>query len=353
MSLLRRRRSLNLALLAGALAALAAACERRSDGRRHVDHRGHPRRLLWVAHGRRRVVRAVLEEGAELAVEEINNAGGLLRAEDPAPCRRRPEQARRGVQRRHQARHAGQGRRRARRSGEPPDARGRAGGAAVQGADDHARVHQREGDGGRRLHLPRLLHRSVSGRSAREVRLQRSEGAKVAVLNDIQQDYSVGLTDSVDQDFKALGGTVLAPVSYSSGDADFRAMLTQIRSQRPDAIFATGYYPEAAIIVRQARELGMTDADPRRRRLGRRRAEERPRGAREHLHLEPLLRRQSGSRRPDVRQGVPGEVQQGAGLDCRAWLRRGQGARRRHHPRRHRPRARSCATPSRPPMSRA
>ena len=35
-------------------------------------------------------------------------------------------------------------------------------------------------------------------------------------------------------------------------------MLTQIRSQKPDAIFATGYYPEAAIIVRQARELGLT-----------------------------------------------------------------------------------------------
>jgi branched-chain amino acid transport system substrate-binding protein len=50
---------------------------------------------------------------------------------------------------------------------------------------------------------------------------------------------------------------VLDPVSYSSGDADFRAVLTQVRSQNPDAVFATGYYPEAAIIVRQARELGI------------------------------------------------------------------------------------------------
>jgi branched-chain amino acid transport system substrate-binding protein len=35
-------------------------------------------------------------------------------------------------------------------------------------------------------------------------------------------------------------------------------VLTQARSQRPDVIFATGYYSEAAVIVRQARELGMT-----------------------------------------------------------------------------------------------
>src|SRR5262245_56558172 len=81
---------------------------------------------------------------------------------------------------------------------------------------------------------------------------------RVAVLKDIQQDYSVGLTESIQKTFTSLGGQVLEPVSYSSGDADFRAVLTQVRAQKPDAVFVTGYYPEAAIIVRQARELGMT-----------------------------------------------------------------------------------------------
>jgi len=81
---------------------------------------------------------------------------------------------------------------------------------------------------------------------------------KAAVLKDIQQDYSVGLTESIVKNFSALGGTVSEPVSYSSGDADFRAVLTKIRGEQPDVVFATGYYSEAAIIVRQARELGMT-----------------------------------------------------------------------------------------------
>jgi branched-chain amino acid transport system substrate-binding protein len=81
---------------------------------------------------------------------------------------------------------------------------------------------------------------------------------RVAILRDIQQDYSVGLTDSIQKNFAGFGGQVLDPVSYSSGDADFRAILTQVRAQKPDAVFVTGYYPEAAIIVRQARELGMT-----------------------------------------------------------------------------------------------
>jgi len=80
---------------------------------------------------------------------------------------------------------------------------------------------------------------------------------KVAILKDIQQDYSVGLTDSIMKHYTALGGQVLDPVSYSTGDSDFKAVLTQVRSQKPDAVFVTGYYPEAAIIARQARELGM------------------------------------------------------------------------------------------------
>ena len=80
---------------------------------------------------------------------------------------------------------------------------------------------------------------------------------RAAVLRDIQEDYSVGLTNSIVEHFTALGGQVLDPISYSKADPDFRAVLTQIRSQNPDVIFATGYYTEAAIIVRQARELGM------------------------------------------------------------------------------------------------
>ncbi len=80
---------------------------------------------------------------------------------------------------------------------------------------------------------------------------------RAAVLKDIQQDYSVGLTDSIVRNFTELGGQVLDPISYSSGDPDFRAVLTQIRSLKPDVIFAPGYYTEAAIIVRQARELGL------------------------------------------------------------------------------------------------
>ena len=102
---------------------------------------------------------------------------------------------------------------------------------------------------------------------------------RAAILTDIQQDYSVGLTAAVTEHFKAPAGRCCAPVSYSSGDADFRAVLTQIRSQKPDAIFRDRLLPGGGHHRAPGARARHDDADSRRRRLGGRLAEERPRGA--------------------------------------------------------------------------
>jgi len=81
---------------------------------------------------------------------------------------------------------------------------------------------------------------------------------KVAILSDVRNDYSVGLQTFFRQHFKGYGGEVVAEQSYSEGDSDFRAQLTQIKSANPEAIYVPGYYTEVATIARQARELGIT-----------------------------------------------------------------------------------------------
>jgi branched-chain amino acid transport system substrate-binding protein len=55
-----------------------------------------------------------------------------------------------------------------------------------------------------------------------------------------------------------LGGTIIAEQSYQAGDQDFSAQLTAIKAKRPDAIYIPGYYTEAGLIARKARELGIT-----------------------------------------------------------------------------------------------
>jgi branched-chain amino acid transport system substrate-binding protein len=80
---------------------------------------------------------------------------------------------------------------------------------------------------------------------------------KVAVLRDIKSDYSVGLANFFVENFKALGGEILADESYSQGDKDFTAQLTSLKGKNPEAVFVPGYYTEVGLIARQARKLGI------------------------------------------------------------------------------------------------
>lgn len=77
---------------------------------------------------------------------------------------------------------------------------------------------------------------------------------KAGVLRDIKSDYSVGLANYFVDEYKRLGGTVVADVAYSSGDMDFKAQLTKLKSTKPDVLFVPGYYTEVGLIARQARE---------------------------------------------------------------------------------------------------
>ena len=57
--------------------------------------------------------------------------------------------------------------------------------------------------------------------------------------------------------FLKHGGTMVAEESYRAGDTNFNAQLNVIRQKNPDSIFLPSYYPEAALIIRQARQLGI------------------------------------------------------------------------------------------------
>jgi branched-chain amino acid transport system substrate-binding protein len=81
---------------------------------------------------------------------------------------------------------------------------------------------------------------------------------RVAILVDVRNDYSVGLQTFFRENFRQLGGEVVAEQSYSEGDSDFHAQLTQIKAVNPEAIYVPGYYTEVGTIARQARELGIT-----------------------------------------------------------------------------------------------
>jgi branched-chain amino acid transport system substrate-binding protein len=78
-----------------------------------------------------------------------------------------------------------------------------------------------------------------------------------AIFGDVNSDYSKGLTEFFEKEFTKLGGRVVTKEAYSQTDADFKGQLTKIRNLNPDVIYVPGYYGQVAIIARQARELGM------------------------------------------------------------------------------------------------
>ena len=81
---------------------------------------------------------------------------------------------------------------------------------------------------------------------------------KAAILRDVRNDYSVGLAKVFSENFTRLGGSVTANESFSSGDVDFKAQLTNIKNTSPDALYVPGYYTDVGLIARQAREVGIS-----------------------------------------------------------------------------------------------
>ncbi|MEW6080689.1 MAG: ABC transporter substrate-binding protein [Bacillota bacterium] len=80
-----------------------------------------------------------------------------------------------------------------------------------------------------------------------------------AVLYDIGSDYSVGLTEYFKARFEELGGTVIGTWAFKAGDVDFRPQLSEIKAKGPELLVLPNLYKEIALPAKQARELGMSD----------------------------------------------------------------------------------------------
>lgn len=78
------------------------------------------------------------------------------------------------------------------------------------------------------------------------------------IIMDSSSDYGKGLAKNFKETFTAGGGTIVAEEAYVAGDTDFNAILTKIKGQTFDVVYIPGYYEEAGLIIKQARALGIT-----------------------------------------------------------------------------------------------
>lgn len=80
---------------------------------------------------------------------------------------------------------------------------------------------------------------------------------RAAILYDFNSDYSRGLFEFFKRSFTSLGGQIVLEKSYTQGDRDFSGQLTAIRSANPDVIYVPGYYGEVGVISNQTKQLGI------------------------------------------------------------------------------------------------
>ena len=78
------------------------------------------------------------------------------------------------------------------------------------------------------------------------------------VLTDQAQVYSLGLSKAFSEAFVKNGGKVLKEIKVSSGDKDFKAVVSQIKAANPDFMFLPMYHPEVSMIARQAKQIGLS-----------------------------------------------------------------------------------------------
>ena len=79
-----------------------------------------------------------------------------------------------------------------------------------------------------------------------------------AVITQLGDDYSSGLGSFFKTAFESLGGTIVAEEQFQTNQSDFKAILTNIKSANPDIIFAPSSITTAPLILKQAREMGIT-----------------------------------------------------------------------------------------------
>ncbi|MEA4849822.1 MAG: ABC transporter substrate-binding protein [Clostridiaceae bacterium] len=83
---------------------------------------------------------------------------------------------------------------------------------------------------------------------------------KAAIIQEVSSDYAVGLAKFFTDNFKKFTGdenSIITVANYNTGDQDFTAQLTNIKSMNPDVIFAPGNFTESALVIKQARQLGI------------------------------------------------------------------------------------------------
>lgn len=80
---------------------------------------------------------------------------------------------------------------------------------------------------------------------------------KIAVIYNSADDYSMGIKESFEATVKELNGEIVASEAFVTNDVDFNTQLTTIKGTDAEVIFVPAYYQDVAYITKQASDMGL------------------------------------------------------------------------------------------------
>ena len=82
------------------------------------------------------------------------------------------------------------------------------------------------------------------------------KGKNIAILDD-KTTYGKGLADETKKALNKAGVTEKMYESYNKGDKDFNAIVSRLKRDNIDLVYVGGYHQEAGLILRQMRDQGL------------------------------------------------------------------------------------------------
>lgn len=98
---------------------------------------------------------------------------------------------------------------------------------------------------------------SILEEVVRTAEIVRDFNIKKAAVIYVNNDYGVAAKDIFVEQFDDSERDIVAIEAYQQDATDFRAQLTKIKQQEPEAIFLAGLIKESSLIIKQAAELGI------------------------------------------------------------------------------------------------
>jgi branched-chain amino acid transport system substrate-binding protein len=97
---------------------------------------------------------------------------------------------------------------------------------------------------------------AVQGPFAARYLFETAKITKVATIHD-KKAYGQGLVGTFTEEFKKLGGTVVAAETINPDDASYTAVISAVKPSAPQAVYYGGEYPQAGPLSQQMKAAGL------------------------------------------------------------------------------------------------